>query len=139
MRLLLFLIITAIVSSDGLVYQSFPKMNLTSGAFFSSLSNTGLTTAFLDCGNTRFGVWSVRMTFTTTGKIGLCPSDADGLCTSAGTTTGTSAISINSGDTVYLGYSPSTRSFSASEVTTFTKIDGSFQAWRWCTGEEYRR
>jgi len=84
-------------------------------------------------------VYSVRLNFSTTGKVALCPSNAAGLCTSAGDTTETSAISLNSGDIVWLGYSPNLKSYVPSEMTTFTKLDGSFVANRWCVREDFLR
>lgn len=139
MRLILFFVLVTLNFSSDIVTQSIPKMLLQSGANFSSLSNTGLTTDFLDCGRTDMSVYSIRLSFTATGKVALCPSDASGLCTSAGDTTETSAISLNSGDIVWLGYSPNLKSYVPSEVTTFTKLDGSFVANRWCVREDFLR
>lgn len=139
MRLILFFVLVTLNFSSDIVTQSIPKMLLQSGANFSSLSNTGLTTDFLNCGRTDMSVYSIRLSFTATGKVALCPSDASGLCTSAGDTTETSAISLNSGDIVWLGYSPNLKSYVPSEVTTFTKLDGSFVANRWCVREDFLR
>jgi len=139
MRVLLFLFLVSMSFSSDIVTMSIPKMLLQSGASFSSLSNTGLTTAFLNCGRDDMRVYSVRLNFSTTGKVALCPSNAAGLCTSAGDTTETSAISLNSGDIVWLGYSPNLKSYVPSEMTTFTKLDGSFVANRWCVREDFLR
>ena len=122
---------------SDIVKVSVPKMLLQSGAVFTSLSNSGLTTNFLDCGRSDMEVFSVRLSFTASGKVALCPADAAGECTSAGSTAESSAISLNSGDVVFLGYSPSLMSCSSSEVTTFTKFDGSFIANRWCARKDF--
>lgn len=137
--LILSLILVCQGFASDIVTMSIPKMLLQSGATFSGLSNTGLTTAFLDCGRSDMSVYSIRLNFTASGKVALCPSDASGLCTSAGDTTETSAISLNSGDIVWLGYSPNLKSYVPSEVTTFTKLDGSFVANRWCVREDFLR
>jgi len=137
MKKLLFILVSVNVMCSDIVTMSIPRMLLQSGAAFTSLSNSGLTTAFLDCGRNDMVTYSVRLTFSTTGKVALCPSDASGLCTSAGDTTETSAISLSSGDIIWLGYSPSLKSYVPSEVTTFTKIDGSFVANRWCAREDF--
>lgn len=138
MRVLFLLLILKVSTfSSDIVTMSIPKMLLQSGAAFTSLSNSGLTTAFLDCGRSDMSVYSVRLTFSTTGKVALCPSNAGGVCTSAGDTTETSAISLSSGDILWLGYSPSLKSYVPSEVTTFTKLDGSFVANRWCAREDF--
>lgn len=137
--LFIFLILLKSYQCSDIITMSIPKMLLQSGASFSSLSNSGLTTHFLDCGRSDMSIFSVRLNFSTTGKVALCPSNAAGLCTSAGSTAQSSSISLNSGDTVWLGYNPTLKSYSPSEVTTFIKFDGSFIANRWCVTEDFLR
>lgn len=139
MKTILLFLIVSISNCSDIVTMSIPKMLLQSGASFSSLSNTGLTTAFLDCGRSDMSVYAIRLNFTASGKVALCPSNAAGVCTSAGDTTETSAISLSSGDVLWLGYSPTLKSYVPSEVTTFTKLDGSFIANRWCSTKDFIR
>lgn len=138
MKVLMFLILAFGGWAADVVIVSQPKLVYTSVADFTSVSNSGLTTHFLTCGNSRYKVLSVKLTFSTTGKVDICKvSGVIGTCSTAGSTANTSALDTNPDDVVYLGYNPSLQSYSASEVTTFTKIDGSFTAERNCVGREY--
>ena len=139
MKPLLFLLFSFQAFALGsIVTLSVPKLVHTSTANFTSVSNSDLSTPLLTC-PANHSLYSVTLTFTTTGKIDVCNvSDIVGGCSTAGSTTNTSAIDLDIDDVVILGIQPD-GSHSASELTTGTKVDGTFIAIRQCASSDFFR
>lgn len=131
---IIFLILIGVGSCAD--FQSIPKSLLTSTAYFGGFSNEPMTSWFLDCESDNFSLFSVDLTFKTTGKIDICKnSSVIGACSEHGDTSTSTAIEIDQFDKVILGFSGG--SYAPAELTTSTKIDGSFVAQRSCVTKDY--
>lgn len=119
---------------NNLAYVSIPKMGLTSSARFASMDNDALTSAFLDCGSSGWGLFSVDVTFQSTGVYALCASgNANFTCDTAGSAASSTAVTVTTGFNIVLGYRDGVRI--PAEVTTGTKFTGNLYAVRTCTRE----
>lgn len=137
MKFILFILLSLnIYAIEDVRVVSIPKSYSVSSAAFS-FTNQGFPESFLECGASSRKLYSIKLFFGTAGKLSVCPSNPLGVCTSAGDTTLATAINLNAGDSLFLGYSPSTRSISESELTTFTRFDGDFVAVRSCVNEGF--
>lgn len=132
--LILMLLLTGINYAAQKVYESVPKTVAESDASFT-LSNANLPAYFLTCDNDFFQIYILEATAAGAGcNYALCQkSNIIGSCTTAGDTS-VNPRPVTSGSTIFLGYDG--KSYTASDVTSNVKWDGTWQIRRRCSKKD---
>ena len=127
-------------SEVNLVNVSVVDTVYTSKAVFTSLSNSNLTTSFLDCGNTAYELYRLDLYSLSSVVLDTCHrSSFDGTCLESGDTTSPTSEAVSINTSFSLGFSSASLSRNKSELTTGVKFDGDVKVERLCVLKDDRR